>query len=271
MIITNQSLQVSRVIQADAATLFRAWTDPRELALWWRMSGNGWAFAGAAIDLRVGGRYRLSMTAPDGRTHTATGVYHEVQPPNRLAFTWDWEDPASRVGETLVTVEFKNAGDRRTEVVLTHERFADADRMARHEQGWTDLLSLLSRSHGDDRPSQISAARDIVDRYFESLKRKHAWDAFFADDVVFTSLTSPVKRVNGRAAFLESTKRFYSMISTVDVKEVLVDGDKVCALTQYELRSPAGTITSDVAEIFRIRDGKIASFDIYFDSAPFPK
>ncbi len=68
--------------------------------------------------------------------------------PVRLAFTWDWEEPTNRVGDTLVTVEFKDAGGNRTEVVLTHERFADAARMGRHEQGWTELLRLLERSVG---------------------------------------------------------------------------------------------------------------------------
>ena len=158
---TNASLTVSRVIDADAATLFRAWTDPRELSLWWRQEGDGWAFAGATLDLRVGGSYRLSMTGPDGRRHTAVGTYREIRPPVRLVFTWDWEDSATRVGETLVTVEFKDNGDRRTEVVLTHERFADAARMGRHRQGWTDLLSLLARSHGrEQRPEVPSHSKE---------------------------------------------------------------------------------------------------------------
>lgn len=148
MTTTPRSLRVTRIIEADAPTLFRAWTDPQVLMHWWRQEGEGWAFAGAAIDLRVGGRYRLAMTDPEGKTHAATGVYREVERPERLAFTWDWEDPARSVGETLVTVEFKDAGKERTEVVVTHERLADAARMGRHEQGWTELLRLLERSIG---------------------------------------------------------------------------------------------------------------------------
>jgi uncharacterized protein YndB with AHSA1/START domain len=142
------SLRVSRVIAADAEALFRAWTDPRVLMHWWRQEGDGWAFAGASIDLRVGGRYRLGMIGPDGRTHVAVGVYREVQRPVRLAFTWDWEDPANRVGDTLVSVDFKNAGGNRTEVVVTHERFAAAARIGRHQQGWTELLALLEHAVG---------------------------------------------------------------------------------------------------------------------------
>jgi|GEM_PF-2409005 len=43
------------------------------------------------------------MTGPDGRSHVAVGIYGEIVPPSRLAFTWDWEDSATRVGDTLVT------------------------------------------------------------------------------------------------------------------------------------------------------------------------
>jgi uncharacterized protein YndB with AHSA1/START domain len=144
----RHSLRVSRVIPADPETLFRAWTDPRELTHWWRQDGKGWAFAEASIDLRVGGRYRLGMTGPDGRTHVAVGVYREIQRPVRLVFTWDWEDPTSRVGATLVSVEFTDRGGNQTEVVVTHSRFADPARIGRHEQGWTELLALLERSIG---------------------------------------------------------------------------------------------------------------------------
>jgi ketosteroid isomerase-like protein len=113
---------------------------------------------------------------------------------------------------------------------------------------------------------------DTVADYFNHLKNGVGWESFLADDMVFTSFTTPVKRVTGRAAYLESTKRFYSMIRGLEVCKVIVDRDYACALTRYELQPPAGPLfQSNVAEVFRVRDGKIASFDIYFDSSPFPK
>lgn len=142
----TNSLRITQTIRADPARLFRAWTEPEELMRWWRMEGDGWAFAGASIDLRVGGRYRLGMTSPDGKAHVAVGVYREIDPPARLAFTWDWDDPAARVGETLVTVDFNDVGDNMTEVVLTHERFANAKQVDGHKLGWTQLLRLLDRA-----------------------------------------------------------------------------------------------------------------------------
>ena len=111
-----------------------------------------------------------------------------------------------------------------------------------------------------------------IEGYFAGLRQKKGWDSFLADDVVFTSFTSPVKQVTGKPAYLESTKRFYGGIVTFEVRETLVDGDKACALTRYQLQRPGDlAFESNVAEIFRVRDGKIVSFDIYFDSAPFPK
>jgi ketosteroid isomerase-like protein len=63
------------------------------------------------------------------------------------------------------------------------------------------------------------------------------------------------------------------MIAGVELRSLIVEGEKACALTRYRLSPPkdAPAFTSDVAEVFSVRDDKIASFDIYFDSAPFPK
>lgn len=111
-----------------------------------------------------------------------------------------------------------------------------------------------------------------IEGYFSSLKQKKVWSSFLADDMVFTSFTSPVKRVKGKEEYLQSTKRFYGGIVTFEVKDLLVDGDRACALTRYQLQRPElPAFESNVAEIFRVRDGKVVSFEIYFDSAPFPK
>ena len=114
--------------------------------------------------------------------------------------------------------------------------------------------------------------RETIQGYFAALKERSGWESFLSDDVVFISFTSPIKRINGKNAFLEATRRFYSSLVSFEVKDVLCDQERACALTHYELRAPTGnTFTSDVAEIFTVKDGRITSFSIYFDSAPFPK
>jgi ketosteroid isomerase-like protein len=112
----------------------------------------------------------------------------------------------------------------------------------------------------------------VLRQYFEALAQKGDWQSFLADGVRFTSFTSPRKELTGKAAYLESTKRFFSMVVSLEVRDLLVQGEKACALTRYQLQSPSRTrFESDVAELFTVRDGKIETFGIYFDTAPFPK
>ncbi len=118
----------------------------------------------------------------------------------------------------------------------------------------------------------MMTTRDTIQGYFNSLKQKKGWESFLADGMAFTSFTSPLKRVTGRDAYIEATKRFYSMIVSVQIMDLLVDGDRACALTRYELQPPGGNaFTSDVAELFAVHNGNIDSFAIYFDASPFPK
>jgi len=113
---------------------------------WWRMEGPGWSFAGAEVDARVGGEYRLGMTGPDGRSHVAVGVYREVLPPKRLAFTWEWEDDPDRgdSGKSLVSVGLRDE-DRKTELVLTQSGFPSESSRQAHRARWEDCLGTIAR------------------------------------------------------------------------------------------------------------------------------
>lgn len=117
-----------------------------------------------------------------------------------------------------------------------------------------------------------NATRATINGYFSSLSRKAAWESFFSEEMAFTSFTSLVRRSTGREAYLEATKRFYSTIVAVSVRSLLIDENRACALTHYELQPPGRpAFTTDVAEVFEIHDQKITLFEIYFDTAPFPK
>ena len=62
------------------------------------------------------------------------------------------------------------------------------------------------------------------------------------------------------------------MIAALEVEELIVEGQKACALTHYDLQPPGdSSFVSDVAEVFAVQDGKISLYDIYFDSWPFAK
>jgi TfoX/Sxy family transcriptional regulator of competence genes len=86
--------------------------------------------------------------------------------------------------------------------------------------------------------------RDTIQGYFDSLKQKGAWDAFLANEMLFTSFTTPIKRVTGKGAYLEATKRFYSMIKTLGIRGIVVEGERGCVLTRYELQPPGGPFST---------------------------
>ena len=115
--------------------------------------------------------------------------------------------------------------------------------------------------------------RATIESFFDALRKKADWTSYLADDMTFISATSPFKQVAGKDASLPGLRRFYSMVSAFEVRDLIVEGDKACALTRYTLQAPnrGPAFQSDVAEIFTVRKDKITSFAIYFDTAPYPK
>jgi uncharacterized protein YndB with AHSA1/START domain len=140
-------LSLSRRFDASRERVFDAWTNPEVLRRWWA-AAPAWEPGEAEVDLREGGRYRLSMkNTDDGAVHTVVGEYTEVRRPERLAYTWTWEgDPEEMAGsaQTLVEVEFAEEGAG-TRVDLTHRGFANAEIRAMHEHGWNGCLDNLER------------------------------------------------------------------------------------------------------------------------------
>jgi len=140
-------LHMNRRFDAPRERVFNAWTSPEVLLEWWR-AGPDWETPAAEVDLRPGGSYRLSMRDTEkGETHTVVGEYKEVQPPERLVYTWSWESNTDEMaGSTgsLVTVEFKE-DDGATEVTLTHSGFSDEHLKNMHAHGWEACIANLER------------------------------------------------------------------------------------------------------------------------------
>jgi uncharacterized protein YndB with AHSA1/START domain len=134
-------LQVRRIYNVPAAKVYAAWTDPEQVKHWMGPSDD-FGEAQVTSDLRVGGRYRIVMPAPDGELHKVGGTYREIVPNRKLVYTWAWESTPER--ESLVTVEFKAAGNG-TELVVTHEQFADTEARDKHQQGWSGCIERFGR------------------------------------------------------------------------------------------------------------------------------
>ena len=101
--------------------------------------------ARADVDLRVGGRYHLSMRDDRGALHGVVGAYTEIVPVERLSFTWTGEnDPSVMRGSegSLVDV-FLREGPEGTQLSLTHSGLGSKLVKDMHEEGWNALLTNL--------------------------------------------------------------------------------------------------------------------------------
>ena len=141
--VEGRTLRLERSFQAPPEDVFDAWTNPEVLRRWWVVE-ESWRTPVAEVDLRVGGRYRLSMEDPSsGARHTVLGEYRTVRRPELLVYSWSWESDDGRTGHiSTVTVEFRPEGER-TKVVLVHSDLEDEGSRDRHGQGWSACLQSL--------------------------------------------------------------------------------------------------------------------------------
>ncbi|MEV6108766.1 SRPBCC domain-containing protein [Streptomyces sp. NPDC051940] len=136
-------LHMRRILRAPHSAVFRALTEPRELAKWW--GPDGFTTPSAESDLRPGGGYRLAMQPPEGDLFYLVGEFLEVDPPNTLSYTFRWEDPDPEDRETVVTLSLRDIGGTSTELTFTQGDFATERRRALHDEGWTQALNKLEK------------------------------------------------------------------------------------------------------------------------------
>ena len=131
-----ESVRVRRRMPAPRDVVYEAWTTAEGFRHW--MCPGDVLSTEATLDLRVGGAFRIVMKSNTAE-HVHTGIYQVVEPPAKLAFTWN----ARNHPPTRVTVEFIDHGDE-SEIVITHEDFTIPDVAKRYESGWGTIAEKLA-------------------------------------------------------------------------------------------------------------------------------
>ncbi|WP_346320595.1 nuclear transport factor 2 family protein [Chitinophaga sp. YIM B06452] len=118
-----------------------------------------------------------------------------------------------------------------------------------------------------------NTTKQLLDIYYEGFVRKEGWESVIADDFTFIGgdMTQNVP-LAGKAAYIEVIKRFSRAFRRMHVKEMIVEGENACVIGNYDFTFPNGAnINGDVAEIWKARNGKLASLSIWFDTLTFDK
>ncbi|MFZ5781428.1 MAG: SRPBCC family protein [Pseudomonadota bacterium] len=144
---------LTRVLAAPRPLVFRAFIEPDRMQHWW--APRGFTMLSCALDLREGGAWRMRIRSEEtGAIQTEIGVYREIREPERLAFTHAWvRANGSLTPTTLVTVDFIERGDGRTEVRFRQEDFATPAACRSHEDGWSSSLDQLGGYFISGKPS----------------------------------------------------------------------------------------------------------------------
>ena len=137
-------LVISRTFAAPRALVFKAWSSADHLKRWF--SPATYSAPAAEVDFRSGGVFNLCMRSPDGVENWMRGVFDEVAPPDRLAFTSEVSFDGAKRFTVRTRVAFEDAiGGARMTVQQEYEIHdpAFAGAIGGAPEGWRTTLDKL--------------------------------------------------------------------------------------------------------------------------------
>ena len=148
----DRELVLERILNAPREKLWRCWTEPALITLWF--TPPPFKTTKAVMDVRAGGASCITMQSPDGQEFPNPGLYLEVVPHEKLvftdAFTAAWE-PSEKPFMTGI-LSFEDAGHGKTKYTARVRHWTTADREAHEKmgfhQGWgiaTNQLEALAQ------------------------------------------------------------------------------------------------------------------------------
>jgi uncharacterized protein YndB with AHSA1/START domain len=147
----KHDLVITRIFDAPRELVFKAWTDAKQVALWW--GPHGFTNPLCEWNVRPGGAILVHMRGPKGSVFDMVmpmrGRFHEVTAPERLVFisTAMEDGEGDPQLETLNTITFEEHNGKtkftlRVNVIKVTPAAAGA--RAGMEQGWTQSLERLA-------------------------------------------------------------------------------------------------------------------------------
>ena len=105
----DREVVLSCVIAAPRELVFKAWTDPLHLPMWF--GPEGFKVETHEIDIRVGGQWRFLFVGPDGTRYDNRMVFRKIEPPHLLEMDHgdDTDDDPNRF-RTIVTFDEQSNG-----------------------------------------------------------------------------------------------------------------------------------------------------------------
>jgi uncharacterized protein YndB with AHSA1/START domain len=138
---SERELTMARVFDAPRSLVFKVWTQMEHFSRW--LGPKEFTTTSCRMDVRLDGTYRACIRSPEGTDHWIQGVYREIVEPERLVFTFAWEDEDGQPKhQTLVTVTFAEQGNQ-TLLTFHQAVFESVESHDSHHSGWFECFDRL--------------------------------------------------------------------------------------------------------------------------------
>jgi uncharacterized protein YndB with AHSA1/START domain len=188
VIAPERTLVTTRVFDAPRERVYKAWTDPKQLAQWF--PPEGFTAPVCELEVRVGGAIRIDMKGPEGEPFNGAlfpgrGVYREVVPNERLVFTLAPEIAGRTLPTVLMMVQFEHQdGTKKTKLTIhqTLDTVADYEEMVKTgmREGIAESLGKLAgvlSGRSTDRGVTVSGRQLTLTRVYNA-PRELVWEAY---------------------------------------------------------------------------------------------
>ena len=138
----KQEIVITRIFSAPRELVFKAFTDRNAIPKWW--GPRRLSTIVDSMEVRPGGIWRFVQRDANGMEFAFHGVYHEVHPPERLVYTFEFEGMPGRIVLETVTFEEVKGGTKLTERSV-FQSVGDRDGMVKSgmEEGARETMERL--------------------------------------------------------------------------------------------------------------------------------
>lgn len=155
---TPKHFVIDRALKAPVDKVWRMWTTKQGLEKWW--GPEGFTSTVLHLDVRVGGRFEIEMTAvlPEivahleaagmGKTSTAKGDYTEIDLNRRLVYTNAVDFVPGVPPYTSTTLVELSASNGGTRLLITNDVMHDEQWTLMATMGWTQQIDKLEKLLG---------------------------------------------------------------------------------------------------------------------------
>jgi uncharacterized protein YndB with AHSA1/START domain len=136
----SDTIFIEQEFSVSADKVWEAWTEPLLVSKWFGSDPNGKVLS-AKMDVQPGGNFEVTFANSDGAEHTCSGIYKEVQPFNKLSFTWEWKNEPAVQSFVIVLLQ-PDGNNTLMQFEHAHVGFASAHN---YLEGWNSTFLKLGR------------------------------------------------------------------------------------------------------------------------------